>query len=186
MQPRLAPRVCRRVVSLAALYCSTARRGLRLRGPLGGETITVPGGLAHSNSILELPVSVPPAFTRWPRFLHILFGRGPSLRRLWGIYGPTEAHLMGGNPTAASGRMHNDSRRGRRANPYRWAGPAYLLSWGRPSALPQPDALSPRRSAPDICHIIPPETYYALPVPWPIGRLDAGFAADANFALTAF
>jgi hypothetical protein len=135
MQPRLAPRVCRRVVSLAALYCSTARRGLRLRGPLGGETITVPGGLAHSNSILELPVSVPPAFTRWPRFLHILFGRGPSLRRLWGIYGPTEAHLMGGNPTAASGRMHNDSRRGRRANPYRWAGPAYLLSWGRPFAL---------------------------------------------------
>jgi hypothetical protein len=42
---------------------------LRLRGPLGGETIIVPGRLAHSNSILELPVSVPPAFTRWPRRL---------------------------------------------------------------------------------------------------------------------
>jgi hypothetical protein len=28
---------------------------LRLRGPLGGETIIVPGRLAHSNSILELP-----------------------------------------------------------------------------------------------------------------------------------
>jgi hypothetical protein len=96
---------------------------LRLRGPLGGETIIVPGGLAHSNKHPGAP-RVGTTGSYWPR-------RTPTAS------GPAIALPSIGYLRAECGPLVGGARSFTPAGRTVIVGPALLtlLSRGRPSAL---------------------------------------------------